>query len=352
MALETNFNYLKIKFSLKSKEHSKQYEIHYGRTTTESSTDWDIFYRVQPIVSNNIQYSVSYTRYEGELNKNYDIRYVRGRPLIEKSKRFKIKYTVKGLEDNNKEYLIGYNRYEPQPIKDRKLFFDVFYNVTGLEEYNTDYLIRYTTEPLTITNKDYTISYTRSEPQPLLSSPLLLRREDGEVDLVFRITKQSDLSVNDILFVFSNLPRFELVEIDELENKTNPHISLYKHGSTEYNTFETLFNSTGQSLVYVLIKNVEENNAVSLDLYNKLDGYKKLNEQDSYFFTLTADSFIDNNFSISNTNYVATNNVHSEYKYEYLNFVQVTATPMFRIAADCCFSRKVLKQTYTYCSPF
>ena len=103
---------------------------------------------------------------------------------------------------------------------------------------------------------------------------------------------------------------------------------------------------------YLLLKDVEDLNGISIDVYDREDDYRKINKSKTYFFGLEQTDYIETLLSINSNTYYFINRSSDYYNAKYLNYVSTNITPTFRFGIDCCFSRKINKTNYSYCSPF
>ena len=80
--------------------------------------------------------------------------------------------------------------------------------------------------------------------------------------------------------------------------------------------------------------------------------FKKINRSKTYFFGLEQTDYIETLVSLKGTVYYFINRSSNYYNVAYLNYTSASITPTFRFGIDCCFSRKINKTNYSYCSPF
>jgi len=141
--------------------------------------------------------------------------------------------------------------------------------------------------------------------------------------------------------------------MEAFENKTNI-VWLDPEEIKPYNLFLENSDQRGSipPVAYVLIKDIDETNNMSLDVYNK-ENLEKLNRSKSFFFDLDNNSFIINVVTLDNELYSYTNFTSEYYNYTYLNFVERSLTPLFRLGDSCCFNTKINSTTTGgMCSPF
>ena len=147
------------------------------------------------------------------------------------------------------------------------------------------------------------------------------------------------------------MPKYQTVEYvigDEL-----PYITYYTaEDLVEMDLFDMVEGEAYDVRGYPLLKDIEDLNGLSLDIFDIASDYTKINRSKTYFFGLEATDYMETLLSLKGTTYYYINRSSANYNAKYLNYVSSAITPSFRFGSDCCFSRKINKTNYSYCSPF
>lgn len=328
----------------------KNYSVTYTSGVEEYVNDYPIVYTSNYLSDFQNTYTLSYTSLYGDVINTYRIRYYSGVELSERLSRYIIKYTSNFNNLYTANYTLRYTSLSPTESAFRRIY-KIKYSSVGSKENTVQYTLRYSLEFFKNRSLTYRIKYNSHTPFSYNIDAVLVRNSRSTSALFCIRGSLEELANN--LFVFSNLPRYQLISMDAYENKTNV-FWLEVEDIKPYNLF--LENSdqsdAAPPVAYVLVKDIDEINNMSLDVYNK-ESLEKINKSKSFFFDLDSNSFIINPVTLAETNFTYVNYTSEYYNYSYLNFVERSLTPLFRLGDSCCFNTKI-KSTTTggMCSPF
>lgn len=327
--------------------YTTDYTIAY-RTNVEFFTEqYTVRYTSTSLVQTTNRYNIVYDSLYGDIVNTYTFRYYSGRESEYVDTRYTLKYTSPTIEQTINTYSVLYTTTGPSSVQYRHVY-KMKYDTQGVNEVSTTYSMRYSLEYFKERSDKYYIRYTSETPFMYDTKSVLLRNQN-KTSVLFCLKGRQE-ALDEILFVFSNLPRYQLVEFGtELER---PNIKILDTDSViGYNLFGEQFNPTSRPTCYVVIEGIEEINSVSLDLYDKVT-LEKRNENKSFFFNLDSTEFYSNPVKIANVNYQMVNYSSDYYNYKYLNFVEKSVTPLFKVYSNCCFSNKITDTSSgSACSP-
>ena len=340
----TNFvNQYKIRSIYKYDDTITSYVIRY--TTGREVQNYTDYYRIRFTTLNTKDFSNNYKiRYESEVVK------------VDKVDRYLIKYSTDNLVDNNVRYSIKYTTTGLESEQHRRRY-TIKYTSQNLGEYVQTFKIKYSTSVFYEDSSTYRIRYSSEASEETIVRAALIKRKNEDVyDALFEVKGIINSALDAYLTVLTNMPKYQLVEF--LPSDKLPYITYYS--SSELDGNDVFIPSDLESygnLGYILLKDVNIYNPISLDLYSIERDYEKVNKAKSYFFDLKAtDAFIPTSQVIGVTEYELSNTNAYYYNYNNLNFTSVYVEPRFNIANNCCFSQKILPPGQSggggACSPF
>lgn len=331
------------------KDVVKNYSVTYTSGVEEHVDYYSITYTSNYLSNFQNTYTLSYTSLYGDVINLYRVRYYSGVELTERLSRYTIKYISNYNNLYTANYTLRYSSLSPTESSFRRMY-KVKYSSIGSKENAVQYTLRYSLEFFKDRSLTYRIKYNSHTPFSYNVDAVLVR-DNKSTSALFCIRGSLEELANN-LFVFSNLPRYQLISMDAYENKTNV-FWLEAEDIKPYNLF--LENSDQidalPPVAYVFVKDVDEINNMSLDVYNK-ENLEKINKSKSFFFDLDSNSFIINSVTLADTNFTYVNYTSEYYNYSYLNFVERSLTPLFRLGDSCCFNTKIKSTTGGMCSPF
>lgn len=338
-----------IEASISQNDASVLYSIRYLSNLEEIVQDYSVYYSTNYTDGEVKEYRIVYDSIYGETFVKYSIRFYSSVEIIETTSRYQVLYTSVYGSYIYTNYILRYTSVGPSSQSYRGIY-RLVYDTTGSKEETLRYRIKYTKEYFKDRSENYKIKYTSVTPFTFETSCVLLR-SPTRTSALFCL-KGNKVNLQDSLFVFSNLPRYQLVQMDYLEEKVN--ISWLT--DTEYMRAYNLFNEDSSSsldpALYLLIRDVEDINNISLDVYNK-ETLERISIAKSYFFNLNNNSFIMNLITADSELYHHVNYDNSYYNYNYLNFAEKSLTPNFKLGDNCCFNVKInSKNSGGLCSPF
>ena len=352
MALLTNYLRYAVSSRLKTTidETVLNYNVKYTSGLEEVVDNYSIVYTSHYLSDFTTTYTLVYTSLYGDAIQQYRIRYTSGVELTERTSRYTIKYASNFTNLYTTNFTIRSSTLSPTESSFRRIY-KLRYSSEGSKENAVQYTLRYRLEFFKDRSSTYHIRYNSHTPFAYTTSAVLVRN-NRRTSVLFCI-RGSIENLDQNLFVFSNLPRYQLVSMDAFENKTNM-VWLGPEQIKPYNLFLENSDERGSMppVAYVLIKDIDETNNMSLDVYNK-ENLEKLNRSKSFFFDLDNNSFIINVVTLDDELYSYTNFTSEYYNYTYLNFVERSLTPLFRLGDNCCFNTKINSTTTGgMCSPF
>lgn len=326
------------------------YSVKFTSGVEEYVDYYPIIYSSYYLSNFNSTYTLSYTSLYGDIISTYRVRYHSGVELSERLSRYTIKYISNFNNSYTSNYTLRYSSLSPTESSFRRIY-KVKYSSIGSKENTTQYTLRYSLEFFKDRSLMYRIKYNSHTPFSYNIDAVLVRNNRSTSALFCIRGSLEELANN--LFVFSNLPRYQLISMDAYENKTNV-FWLEAEDIKPYNLFLENSDQRGAlpPVAYVLVKDIDEINNMSLDVYNK-ESLEKINKSKSFFFDLDSNSFIINPVTLADTNFTYVNYTSEYYNYSYLNFVERSLIPLFRLGDSCCFNTKINSTTTGgMCSPF
>lgn len=354
MAFRLDRDYLRVGATLTSsvKPTRNRYTIKYISNLEEVSYQYTIKYESEGRVESINSYYISYTSQYGDLINSYYIRYHSGRELVEYANHYNIKYQSNYTDSVSTLYSLKYTTTSPNTLSFRTVY-KVRFSSAGSDEVTQTYAMKFTQEFFKDRSAEYYIRYSTDTPYMFETNAVLLRNE-SKTSVLFFLQGRTEF-LDDMLLVFSNLPKYQLVEFSTTLRR--PHITILEPDDlAEYNLFGENFLNTLDSkytpCAYILVEDVEELNALSLDVYEKTS-LEKRNINKSFFFNLDSTEFYGNSVTVQDETYNVVNYSSNYYNYNYLNFIEKSLTPIFKVFDNCCFNVKITDTTSGgNCSPF
>lgn len=354
MAFNISQGLVKIQASLDSINAPvvKEYSIQYVAGLDEAFTQYNIRYQITGLSESSDSYRIAYSSHYGDVTATYSVRYHSGREVSEYISRYSVKYTSAYTDDVSTLYSLKFTTTSPNSLSYRTIY-RMRYESAGSDEVVTSYRVRYTNEYFKDRTQEYSIRFSSETPFMFDTNAVLLRNED-KTSVLFFLQGRSDL-LEDMLLVFSNLPKYQLVEFSV--DVIRPHVHFLDIDQvSQYNLFGEDFLNTSDRLympcAYILVEGVEELNALSLDVYEKIT-LEKRNINKSFFFNLDSTEFYSNPVVLGEETYQVVNYSSNYYNYRYLNFIEKSLTPIFKVFDNCCFNIKITDKTSGgACSPF
>lgn len=350
-----SFSFLESSYTIKSYlrnslvETVNTYNISYASNVEEVVTNYLIRYSTTSLIDVVNRYVVRYDSLYGDSVTKYTIRYFSGRALEDSFSRYTIRYSATYPESLVNTYSLIYATTGPSSLSFRSMY-RLRYESQGVDEVVSTYNIRYNLEYFKERSQKYYIKYNSETPFMFDTQSVILRNE-GKTSVLFYLQGRTD-NLDNILYVFSNLPRYQLVEFQH--DTIKPHIKILTVEEVkDYNLFREL-SDTGVAYTpscYILITNVEEVNSFALDIYDK-HTLEKRNINKSFFFNLDSTEFHENAVTIGGERYDMVNYSSNYYNYKYLNFMESEVTPLFKVSDNCCFNTKIKDTNSNACSPF
>lgn len=345
----TGYESLSITLSVKSSESIQLYKIKYLSNVVENVDKYSISYTSYNTSLFTDRYSIYYSSIFGDAVQTYRLRYLSGRELKEVVDRFYIRYTSAYTNIVYSTYSIRYTTTgastEPQRVR-----YKIKYTSNRAGNFTQTYKVRYTTSTFYDNFSKYTIKYNSTGAEEILLRSVLLRNE-STTDAMFEIRGIFDKNIEEYLFVMSNMPKYQTVEYRVGDSL--PYITyIPTEGAVEQDIFDNDGVESYTVRGYLILSDVEDLNGVSIDVYDVNNDYKKINRSKTYFFGLESTDYIETLLSLEDKIYYFINRSSNYYNVKYLNYVSASITPTFRFGIDCCFSRKINKTNYSYCSPF
>lgn len=343
-----SFNSISFVYALTDSSEVQRYTIKYASNLEEVLVSYRIRYNTNYTVHYNDTYSISYTSIFGDATQRYRVRYFSGRELTDSTDRFYVRYTSNFTETTTNIYSIRYKTTSAATNASR-VRYRLKYTSNSALDSSVTYKIKYTTSTFYDNTKRYTVNYTTTGAEEILVRAVLLRNVNT-TDALFELRGVMDKPLDSYLFVLSNMPKYQTVEFKIGESL--PYLQFLKASDVNGDIFDLDGTTSYTVRGYILLKEVEDLNGISLDLYDIEAGYKKVNKAKTYFFGVSPTDYLDTLTSLSGTTYYYINKTSDLYVVQNLNYCSAVATPTFRFGIDCCFSRKINKTNYSYCSPF
>lgn len=338
-----------VNFSVADTTVLQQYKIVYA-SNVETYSD---VYRIAYVSTNTSEliytYGIYYSSIFGDSKQTYRIRYFSGREPSNVVDRYYVRYISNYTDSWYTTYSLSYTTTgastEPQRVR-----YKIKYTSQTAGSHTQSYKIRFTTSTFYDNYSKYTIKFGSTGAEEILLRAVLLRN-NKTTDALFEIRGIIDKSLEDYLFVISNMPKYQT-----LEYKVGESLPYLTYLTPEELSESDIFDNDGVTSYtvrgYILLKDVEDLNGLSIDVYDYNNDYKKINRSKTYFFGLESTDYIESLISLKGSVYYFVNRSSNYYNVKYLNYISTSITPTFRFGIDCCFSRKINKTNYSYCSPF
>lgn len=331
-------------------KHVDTYTDRFVAGTTDKINSYTIRYLTTAPDELKSQYLIRFNSRYSDTVQEYKIRFNANRETREYVTRYTIRFDTVTVQPRIDPYYIRFNSHGTQTSQHRARYRIKFLS-SNYETHVQTYRVRFNTQPGFEYNTQYTIKFNSYNGEQALTDQALLMSEHGRVDAIFKV-HTAGKSVSELLFVFNNPGKYNLVEY----SANKPYIQFISTSDPEYEKYKHIFEekeyNLHSELGLFILKNIDEENHIALDIYDKNNNYKQLNISKSYFFSLEDSDFIDTTILVDKYTYTKYNKAYNKYNEKYLNFIEASVVPVFRIGADCCFSRKITKTNYTYCSPF
>lgn len=370
-------------------ENVVRYTVRFNSGVSDLTAQYTVRYDITNLTNFTSQYRVVNTYKYDDTITAYSIKYTTGRELQSFTEYFRIRFTTLNTKDFSNNYKIRYDsevvksdkidrytiKYTTDNLIDNITRYSVKYTTTGLEseqhrrryaikyssqnlgEYVQTFKIKYSTSVFYEDSSTYRIRYSSEASEETIVRAALIKRKNEDVyDALFEVKGIINSTLDAYLTVLTNMPKYQLIEF--LPSDKLPYITYYS--SSELDGNDVFIPSDLESygdLGYILLKDVNIYNPISLDLYSIERDYEKVNKAKSYFFDLNAtDAFIPTSQVIGVTEYELSNTNAYYYSYDNLNFTTTYIEPRFNIANNCCFSQKILPPGQSggggACSPF
>ena len=319
-------------------DNTSRYYIKYS--SGREISDYTTIYRLKYITDNPV-----------EKRSTYKIVFSSEVRLTDIIQTYKLRFTSWGLNDAFSEYNIRYLSIGVGDVDHRKRW-GIKYTSQSLGDFATTYKIKYTASVFYDNAIRYLIRYNTQGSEKVLTRAALIKREDGKYDALFQIRGTLDLQMDSYFYVLSNMPKYQHVEYtigDEL-----PYVDYIKYYEVN-DIFNSLDNGRYEVKGYLILKDIDPNNSVSVDAYD-IEEYKRANRAKSFFFSLEDNYWEEVDVEFKDRTIKTINYASDNYKYVYLNFVSTEVAPVFNPGETCCFSRKILPPGSPNisggCSPF
>ena len=338
-----------ITYSVNTKELVKTYSIVYRSNLVPSVDRYYIKYTSFKLIPIADKYTIAYTSVYGDSVQRYKIKYFSGRELNNSLDRYYLRYSTTYTTNLYDIYNIRYTTTGASSEAQRQRY-RIKYSSESVTNVVNTYTIKYSTSTFYDNYAKYNIRYTSTGAEELLLRAALLRNDEN-TDAIIEIRDIIDRSLEEYLFVISNMPKYQTLEFRIGENL--PYITYIPASDVPgFDAFEDDGVTSYEVRGYLLIKNIEDLNGISVDIYDIERDFKKINRSKTYFFGLEQTDYIETLVSLKGTVYYFLNRSSNYYNVAYLNYTSASITPTFRFGIDCCFSRKINKTNYSYCSPF
>ena len=259
-----------IKYVITSPENSvNQYKIRSTYKYDDTITSYVIRYTTGREVQNYTDYyRIGFTTLNTkDFSNNYKIRYESEVVKVDKVDRYLIKYSTDNLVDNNVRYSIKYTTTGLESEQHRRRY-TIKYTSQNLGEYVKTFKIKYSTSVFYEDSSTYRIRYTSEASEEILvRAALLKRRNENVYDALFEIKGIENYALDNYLTVLSNMPKYQLVEF--LPTYELPYVVYYSSTELAQNDIFIPYDLESYSDIgYILLKDVNIYNPISIDLYN------------------------------------------------------------------------------------
>ena len=281
-------------------------------------------------------YSINYVKEE---YKAYLVAYDIGKIPGTEIKEYAVKYISRQLKPKIIPYTLRYSSTATK-TENHKQRYTVSYNNNYVKDKSIKYTVKYTTSYFYENSIKYTVLYNSISADIIKNKVVLLKQKNEEIyDALFQIVG-INTNIDDYLIVMNNMPKYQLVEY--VTGNNLEYVRYFSEQDLEGLLLFPTVSGTYNILGYILLKDVNINNPIGLDLYNIENDYEKMNTAKSYFFNIEEpSSFQPINIELENTEYEKYNSFSYHYSYDYLNFVTVSVTPIFNLGNNCCFSKEI-----------
>ena len=343
------YTFFPISLYLASDETVQSYTINYHSNVVVHEAKYLIRYVSDSPITYADNYTITYTSLHGDSVQNYRIRYFSGREVKEVSDRYYIRYNSIYTNVFYSTYSLRYSTTGAS-TEAQRVRYKIKYTSDKAGNYTQTYKIRYSTSTFYDNFSKYTIKYNSTGAEEILLRAVLLR-DNSSTDALIEIRGIFDKSIEEYLFVISNMPKYQT-----LEYRVGEDLPYIKYLPSDISGEQDIFDNDGVTSYtvrgYLLLSDVEDLNGLSVDVYDVNNDYKKINRSKTYFFGLESTDYIESLISLDERIYYFINRSSEYYNVKYLNYISASITPTFRFGIDCCFSRKINKTNYSYCSPF
>jgi hypothetical protein len=323
-----NYDVTTILFSTSINETVTQYKIVYATGVEPYTESYRISYTSYNTVAMTTEYRIAYTSLFGDAVQGYRIRYTSGRDPGEYVDRYYVRYSAIYTDNAYSIYSIRYTTTGTVTNAER-FRYQIKYTSESLGEYTKTFKLKYTLQKFYDNSTKYTIRYGSVGAEELLTRAVLIRN-NNRTDALFEIKGITDRSLDNFLFVLSNMPKYQTVEFkvgDDLPYleyiETADLSSLYIFDEEDLNGYDVRG--------YILLRDIEDLNGLSLDIYDADNDYKKINRSKTYFFKIEASDYISTLLSVAGTQYYFINRSSDYYNALYLNYVSAQTSPTFSI---------------------
>jgi hypothetical protein len=335
---------------------TQTYNIVYDANIATVSQSYKLVYKTTSTSLFSVNYILSYISSTAPISQNYIVNYTAGVVLSSNVQTYSLKWSSPTSTVTTLIYSLPFTTTGILTLNQRTIY-RITYETSPINIVTTAYKFKFLSDTTDINTQDYTINFNTDGTALVKVLPTIVRGVDSEVDTVFAIYSTIALDMSDTLFVMANLPKYQLVEYTTTET-TVPYVTFHSTADLYSLDLEidnrTPLEPAYQCRGYIVLKDVEELNPISMDVYSISQGYKQLNDSRSYFFDLSTPAFVSITATIDGKNYTVKNSSIDYFNSNYLNFAKTEITPLFKLTDDCCFSQKI-EQTIiggTPCSPF
>lgn len=338
---------VKVNYNLDVNFKIENYTIRYANRVEDYSDTRRIYYTSESPQSLESNYRIRYESSADNDSLDYKIRYEAFAELFNYSENYRISYENESLEAQSLRYRVRYES-EGLAINTVKKIYRVFFESDGVTNKDSSYRIKYTTEKPLNYSLDYSIKYQVSRNKLVQLSYTLLKNQNT-TDLVVGIyyAKEYDYKIDYMLF--NNLPSSSMYEIEE--GKNNDRYYMYTGSDLNYIDYDfSNYYHTFTRHSYMIIKDVDVDKAISLDLYETKYTSQVMNEARSYLFDIQPINWVQTSLTINGTNYTSYNNTYINDRV-YLNYTEKELeVEITKDSSVCCYGSNI-KGGNNSCSP-
>lgn len=300
-------------------------------------------------------YTINFTSTTKDTIQGYSIKFVANVVPTTNTQTYKLTYNSLYGVTTNLTYNLAFTS-EGLTTQNNRTIYRLRYSSEPISVVSTTYKMKYLSQTTDLNSTNYTLAFNSYSIPSVRLIPVLLRNTENKSDIVFGIYATSEIDFADTLMVLSNMPKYQLVEYKT--SVTLPYVIYYPKEDIYDLGLELDGRSIAEPLYYcqgyIVLKDVNEDNPVSMDMYSISNGYIQLNTKRSFFFDLSSTAFEDlSGVAIDSDDYLSKNQISDYFNSDYLNYAVTELTPMFKLSDSCCFSQVIApSSSRTVCSPF